>query len=116
MNRILSISHPMTKPRQHFFVCINTRPPFAKPSCGQCAGNEILFRLRELAEQAGVQEQVKINGTTCLGPCEQGAVIVVYPAGIWYGGVTLADVEEIFEFHVKLNQPVTRLLLKEISQ
>jgi len=38
-------------------------------------------------------------------------VIVVYPEGVWYGAVTVADVDEIFKSHVLGGQPVERLRL-----
>ena len=37
--------------------------------------------------------------------------IVVYPEAVWYGGVTLADVDEIFNEHVLHGRPVERLRL-----
>ena len=37
--------------------------------------------------------------------------IVVYPEAIWYGHVTLADVDEIFQSHVLGGKPVERLRL-----
>jgi (2Fe-2S) ferredoxin len=33
----------------------------------------------------------------------------VYPEGVWYGGVTLADVEEIVRDHLVEDRPVERL-------
>jgi (2Fe-2S) ferredoxin len=46
-----------------------------------------------------------------LDQCEHGPTIVVYPEAIWYGGVTLDDVDEIFESHVMGGKPVERLRL-----
>ena len=99
----------MSKFRQHFFVCTNVRPPFAKPSCGPKGSNEILLRLKEEVEKLGLKEEVKITGSGCLGPCEEGPTIVVYPEGTWYKGVTLEDVAEIVEKHILTGQPVERL-------
>ena len=101
----------MSRIKYHFFVCTNMRPPFIKPSCANSQSNEILFRLRELVEQKGLREQVKISGTDCLGPCDNGPIIVVYPEATWYSGVQLQDVEEIVEGHVINKKPVERLFL-----
>lgn len=100
----------MSKYRQHFFVCTNARPPFAKPSCSPSGSNEILTRLKEEVEKHGLKEEVKVTSSGCLGPCEEGPVIVVYPEGTWYKGVTLNDVQEIVEQHILEGKPVIRLV------
>lgn len=101
----------MASLKYHVMVCTNTRPPLAGPSCGQRQGHEILFRLRELIERHNLQEQVRANGTDCLGPCELGATLMVYPEGVWYRQVQPADVEEIVESHLRGGKPVKRLLM-----
>lgn len=102
----------MQKLRHHFFVCTNTRPPFAKPSCGQKNSNELLAIFKEEAEKRGVINDVKITGCGCLGACENGAVMVVYPESVWYENVTTSDIAEIIESHIVQNKPVERLILK----
>ena len=41
--------------------------------------------------------------------------MVVYPDGVWYGRVTLADVDEIVEKHLVGGEPVDRLRLYKLS-
>ena len=100
----------MSKFRQHFFVCTNARPPFAKPSCGPQNSNQILMLLQEEVEKRGLLNEVKITGCDCLGPCEEGPIMVVYPEGTWYKKVTADDVSEIVETHIIQGKPVSRLL------
>jgi (2Fe-2S) ferredoxin len=38
--------------------------------------------------------------TGCLKHCSQGTTVAVWPYNLWYGGVTLGDVEEIVESSV----------------
>jgi (2Fe-2S) ferredoxin len=38
-------------------------------------------------------------------------VVLVYPEGVWYGGVTPEDVAEIAEQHLENGEPVKRLAL-----
>ncbi|MCC6397626.1 MAG: (2Fe-2S) ferredoxin domain-containing protein, partial [Bacteroidetes bacterium] len=40
---------------------------------------------------------VRANNAGCLDACEFGVSMVIYPDGIWYGGVTQADVTEIVD-------------------
>lgn len=99
----------MSKFRQHFFVCINARPPFAKPSCSPRDSNQILMMLKEEIEKHGLLEEVKVTSCGCLGPCEDGPILVVYPEATWYKGVRPEDVAEIVENHVLNNKPIERL-------
>ena len=100
----------MSKPKHHFFVCTNARPPFAGPSCGPEEGNEILMGLREEVEKRELQDDVQVTGCACLGPCENGPVVAVYPEAIWYNRVKSEDVEEIVKQHMVNGKPVERLI------
>jgi (2Fe-2S) ferredoxin len=53
---------------------------------------------------------VAVTACGCLGPCFDGPNIVVYPEGIWYAGVTLADVPELVASHMLAGRPVSRLV------
>lgn len=97
--------------RQHYFVCTNARPPFAKASCAPKDSTLLLALLKEEVEKRGLQDEIKVTGCGCLGPCDEGPVMVVYPQGIWYQKVTPEDVPEIVEQHMLQNKPVERLLL-----
>ena len=57
--------------------------------------------------------EVLVGATGCLGPCEQGPTVVVYPDAVWYGRVSEADVDEIIESHIVAGRPVERLRLPD---
>jgi len=96
--------------RCHFFVCTNARPPCAKASCGPQDANQVLMMLREEVEKRGLDNEIKVTASGCLGPCEEGPVMVVYPEGVWYQKVGPSDVSEIVESHMVGGVPVKRLL------
>jgi (2Fe-2S) ferredoxin len=73
----------------------------------------VLFALQEAREEFYLGETLKINTTNCLGPCRAGAILAVYPEGVWYGGVTAADVSELVISHFLEGKPVERLRLPE---
>ena len=56
-------------------------------------------------------EDTRINMAGCLDRCELGAVMVIYPEGVWYTYATRDDIDEIVEKHLKGGQVVERLRL-----
>jgi (2Fe-2S) ferredoxin len=104
----------MPKFEYHIFICTNQRPP--ENPRGSCdpegkAALQILFK-KELAAR-GLKGSVRANKAGCLDQCEHGPNVVIYPEGVWYGGVRPEDVAEIVESHLINHTPVTRLRLKE---
>jgi (2Fe-2S) ferredoxin len=71
------------------------------------------MRFHELFEKHQLFGKVFLTKTHCLGPCQFGAAMVVYPEGTWYGRVGLEDAEEIVEKHLIGGEPVKRLELPE---
>ena len=99
---------------RHLFVCINQRTPGHARGCCNPDGSERLHRAfkRALADR-GLKGRVRANRAGCLDQCEHGPTVVVYPDGVWYGGVTEADVDEIVETHLIGGRPVDRLRLAD---
>ena len=101
----------MPKPKYHIVVCTNMRPPgHPKPSCGASGSVGILQALTMGVMERGYPPgQVLISGSACLGPCESGPTLVVYPDGVWYGQVKESDVPDILDEHIGKGRPVERL-------
>lgn len=103
----------MPKPERHFFVCQTQRPPAMKPSCGPRGSADLLNALMDaLAKHPELLAKVTVTPSGCLGPCQEGPTIVVYPEGVWYAGVKMTDVAEIVESHMIGGKPVERLLYR----
>jgi (2Fe-2S) ferredoxin len=47
--------------------------------------------------------------TGCLGFCNAGPLMVVYPAGVWYQPRSTEDIDEIVQTHLAGNGIVQRL-------
>ncbi len=100
--------------RHHVFVCENHRPADdPRGSCGAKGSEAIREALKAELKKRGLSGVVRANGAGCLDACQHGASMVVYPEGVWYGGVTAADVPEIVESHLAGGKPVERLLVRE---
>jgi (2Fe-2S) ferredoxin len=103
----------MTQPSLHLFVCQNDRPEGGRPSCGARGSTSVLAALqRAVGTEVELWGKVAVTPCGCLGPCFEGPAIVVYPEGVWYGGVTEGDVAEIVESHVKRGVVVQRVKIE----
>ncbi|HDL86459.1 MAG TPA: NADP oxidoreductase, partial [Candidatus Acetothermia bacterium] len=60
-------------------------------------------------EKQALSEEIRIVETGSLGIIGHGVVVVVYPEGVTYVGVTKADVPEIVSEHLIKGHPVERL-------
>jgi (2Fe-2S) ferredoxin len=52
-----------------------------------------------------------VTNTGCLGVCNKGPVVVVYPEGTCYWNVTVDDVERIVEEHIEGGKVVEDLVI-----
>lgn len=99
--------------QKHIFVCINERPKDHPKGCCLHKGSaEIRDALKEELKKLGLSSIVRTNNAGCLDACEYGPSIVIYPEGVWYGGVQKEDVAEIIHEHIVGGRVVERLLIK----
>jgi (2Fe-2S) ferredoxin len=104
----------MAKFRHHLFVCTNERTPDdPRGACCNKGSRELASEFKKRAHDRGLKRIVRINKAGCLDQCAHGATCVVYPGAVWYGGVTLADVDEIIEKHLLGGEPVERLRISD---
>ena len=80
---------------KHVFVCENSRNSSDKKSCGEI-GSEIRMKLKRDIVQKGVNKEIRINKSGCLGKCDKGPCLVIYPKGNWIFNAKEEDCQEIF--------------------
>jgi len=73
--------------------------------------------IKEVMEQeiakAGLQNEIDVVTTGCMGTCELGPVMVIYPEGIFYQKVKPEDAREIVQEHLLKGRVVKRLFYKK---
>ncbi|MEX2549784.1 MAG: (2Fe-2S) ferredoxin domain-containing protein [Nitriliruptoraceae bacterium] len=93
-------------PRKFVFVCINERPDeHPRPSCIRNGSAAVFEAIREETGRQGLVD-VKVVASGCLEPCMVGPAIYVAPDDVWYGGVTVQDVPQLVEQHLRDDEPV----------
>ncbi len=104
----------MKRFEKHIFVCENKRPDgHPKGCCADKNSPEIRALFKKRLKELGLNAQIRSNAAGCLDACEHGVTVLIYPEQVWYGGVTLNDVEEILQTHILKNVPVERLKIKD---
>ncbi len=81
--------------------------------CISAGAMKIKERFHEVLQEKGLTNEINIIETGCMGPCDYGPVMVIYPEGIFYKTVSPDDVEEIVSEHFMKGRPVTRLMLQD---
>jgi (2Fe-2S) ferredoxin len=107
------MSAPFLEPyTRHVLVCTGE---FCSPTRG---GRALYAHLAFLLEREGLlfgPTRVKRGETPCLGVCAGGPIVVVYPEGVWYAGVTKELLERIVVEHLKHGRVVEDAVFHRLS-
>ncbi len=99
---------------RYLFVCINRRPPEdPRGSCAAKGSEEVVKALKAALVKRGVaKDVVRACSCSCLDMCETGISVVQEPEHVAYGGVTLADVDELADAAAR-GDVVERLVVQD---
>jgi (2Fe-2S) ferredoxin/SAM-dependent methyltransferase len=100
--------------RYHIVVCTQVKPENVR-CCAASGGDAIVDALQSELKTQGLADCVIVSTTGCLGGCEHGPIMIVYPDAVWYGAATPADVAEIVRSHLGQGKPVERLKLTDME-
>ena len=98
---------------QHVFVCTQGKPE-GVASCPNNGSLRVLQALERELDSQGLDRQVQVTTCGCLGLCENGPVMIIYPEGIWYRRVKEEDVAEIVGSHLRSGNVVSRLVWNDL--
>jgi (2Fe-2S) ferredoxin/predicted O-methyltransferase YrrM len=94
--------------RYHVFVCTQEKAE-GVPCCAAAGSTRVLGALHGELGAQGLADDVQVSSCGCLGVCDSGPVMIVYPEGTWYTKLTPADVKEIVTSHFRAGRKVARL-------
>ena len=94
--------------RYHVFVCTQEKAE-GVPCCSTAGSFRVLNALHGELGAKGLADEVQVSSCGCLGVCDSGPVMIVYPEGTWYTKLTPSDVPEIVASHFQAGQKVARL-------
>ena len=97
---------------RHVLVCVGG---FCSPNR---EGRALYATLARLLEREGLlfgPRRVKRGETPCLGVCAGGPIVVVYPEGVWYAGVTPALLERIVVEHLRDGRVVEEAVFHRLT-
>lgn len=96
---------------KHVFVCCNQRDS-GKDCCANHGSETLLGYLKTRVKARGLQGEgkVRVSRAGCLGRCEDGPLLVIYPQGTWYTFLDEEDIDDIIEQDLEMGLRVERLL------
>ena len=86
--------------------------------CDPTVGAASWDRLKQLVKQLGLEDPGRAAGIVlrskadCLRICERGPVLLIWPDGCWYGGVTPDRIDRILTEHVIGGRPIDDWLIQ----
>lgn len=92
--------------RAHILVC-------AGAACVSSGCRDIRDAVVAKVKEYGLQDEVKVIETGCVGSCDLGPLALVYPEGIFYQKLKPEDADDIVSQHLLKGRIVERLLYKE---
>mgnify|MGYP000898274338 FL=1 len=98
----------MERYRAHVLVC-------AGAGCISSGCFEVEKALKQSLVRHKLTEEIKVVETGCVGTCDLGPLMVIYPEGVFYQKVKPEDAEEIVAEHLLEGRVVKRLLFRDLK-
>ncbi len=100
--------------RYHAFVC-NQEKSDGATCCAGGGSAKVLEALHRELGVAGLSDEVQVSTCGCLGLCESGPVMILYPNGTWYTKLTVEAIPEIVASHLQYDKAVSRLVRNDAA-
>jgi (2Fe-2S) ferredoxin len=101
----------MQKPENHIFICASTRlNGKVQGACQKKESHSLVAMFTEEITNRDLETKVMVTSTGCVGLCEKGPIVMIYPQQVWYGEVTEDDIDDILDALEK-GEVVDRLII-----
>ncbi|MFO7628520.1 MAG: (2Fe-2S) ferredoxin domain-containing protein [Prochlorococcaceae cyanobacterium] len=100
----------------HLLLCATASKPLCCPD--PAIGAASWDALKRLVRELGLEDPARPGGIVlrtkadCLRICAGGPILLIWPEGIVYGGVTAERIERIVKAHVIGGEPIEGWILK----
>jgi len=92
--------------RAHVLICSGSM-------CVSRGAKTLRDEFEEHLTRLGIRDEIKLVNTGCVGLCEQGPFVIVYPEGVFYALVKNKDIKAICEEHLYKGRIVQKLVFEE---
>jgi (2Fe-2S) ferredoxin len=93
---------------EHEYHVLTCRGPHCTAHGANTCWDSLAHSLTDY-ERRGGKARVLVAQTGCLYRCNRGPILIVYPDGVWYGGITPANVGRIVDEHLAGGRVVDEL-------
>ena len=92
--------------RAHVLICSGS-------NCVSRGAKTLRDEFEDHLARLDIRDEIKIVNTGCVGLCEQGPFVIVYPEGVFYAQVKNKDIKTICDEHLYKGRIVEKLVFDE---
>jgi NADH:ubiquinone oxidoreductase subunit F (NADH-binding)/(2Fe-2S) ferredoxin/Pyruvate/2-oxoacid:ferredoxin oxidoreductase delta subunit len=92
--------------RAHVLICSGS-------NCISRGAKSLRDEFEDNLNRLGIRDEIKLVNTGCVGLCEQGPFVIVYPEGVFYAQIKSKDVKSICDEHLYKGRIVEKLVFDE---
>jgi len=96
--------------QKHVFVCTNLKKS-GKKCCEMGGGSEMAAYLKKELKNIDAygEGKIRVSKAGCLGRCDLGPLLVIYPEGVWYHYDNQEDIDKILQQYLLGGKEVVSL-------
>jgi (2Fe-2S) ferredoxin len=98
----------------HVFICTQEKAE-GVPCCGAGGSGRVLEALHRELDRQGLAEEVQVTACGCLGICDEGPAMIVYPEATWYAGITPEDVPQLVALHLRQGKTLNERARSDVA-
>jgi len=92
--------------RAHVLICSGS-------NCVSRGAKSLRDEFEEHLGRLDIRDEIKLVNTGCVGLCEQGPFVIVYPEGVFYAQIKPKHIKEICEEHLYKGRIVEKLVFDD---